>query len=125
MARVSKITGVKEVLGRLRRVMKRNEAGTERGLKRAGLMIQRESQLIVPIDTDVLRLSARTRNKGGRGFKADIVVSYRTDYAVYVHENQNAAHASGKSAKYLEKPARTKRKLALRIIREEAKVRRV
>ncbi|GAG45176.1 unnamed protein product, partial [marine sediment metagenome] len=51
-------------------------------------------------------------------FDADILVSYSTDYAVYVHENLNARHKPGKSAKYLEKPAREKKSELIKIIRK-------
>ena len=34
---------------------------------------------------------------------------YFAEYAVYVHEDMNARHAAGTSAKFLEKPAREKR----------------
>ncbi len=52
---------------------------------------------------DVLRPSATTRMEGS-GMDAAVVVGYGTDYGIYVHENLNARHKPGKSAKFLTKP---------------------
>jgi len=116
------MTGMSRVLGRLKVSTLATAAGVERGLKQGGLFLQRVSQKIVPIDKNVLRPSANTRNVGGKGFAADVVVSYSTEYAVYVHEDLQAKHKPGKQAKYLEEPARTKRGEIVKIIREEAKI---
>ena len=122
MAKVMKITGVSKILKNLKKVNAGFAAGFEKGLKRGGLFLQRMSQKVVPVDKSPLKNSARTRNMGGRGFDADIIVSYGTDYAVYVHENLNASHAEGKEAKYLEKPARENRTEILKIIAQEARL---
>jgi len=122
MARIIKITGVSQVIKNLKRAIDDIEKGVSRGLRRGGLFLQRQSQKVVPIDKSVLKNSARTRNVGGSGFDTDIIVSYNTDYAVYVHENLDAIHKEGKIAKYLEKPARDNRNEILKIIREESKV---
>jgi len=42
--------------------------------------------------------------------KPSVVVGYTANYAVYVHENKSAKHKAGKSAKFLEGPARAKSK---------------
>jgi hypothetical protein len=98
-----------------------------------------------------LKNSAFTRNEGGSGIDADIVVGYTEDYAVYVHEDLSKAHgrefnikhadviaaATGtmqgtakggmfnrgenQQAKFLEKPAREKRKDIIRIVAREAR----
>jgi len=93
------------VLSALRKENKRRGKAMERGLVKGGLRIQRESQKIVPIDTSALKNSARTTKKGS-GHKTEVTVSYGTEYAVFVHEDLNARHASGKSAKFLEIPVR-------------------
>ena len=41
-----------------------------------------------------------------RGANVSVVVGYTAAYAVYVHENLEARHKSGKQAKFLEQPAR-------------------
>ena len=116
-----KIIGVNKVIGNLKKSKLVTAAGVERGLKRAGLFLQRESQRVVPVDTSNLKGGAFTRNVGGSGFDADVVVGYVADYAVYVHENLQASHKPGKQAKYLEQPAREKKGELIKIIREEAR----
>ena len=52
------------------------------------------------------------------GFDTDVIVHYGAgaDYAVYVHEDMNARHKPGKTAKYLERPAREKKNEIFKII---------
>lgn len=57
----------------------------EVGLLRAGLALQRESQLRVPVDTGNLKASAFTRLEG-EGLDAQVAVGYTAGYALYVHE---------------------------------------
>jgi hypothetical protein len=121
MANVSKIIGVAKVLKNLKIVDEKVGVGIERGCLRGGLFLQGESQRIVPVDTGNLKNGARTRNIGGQGYKADVVVEYLAEYAVAVHENLQASHKSGKRAKYLEEPARLFRKEIIGIINKEAK----
>ena len=121
MARLVTITGMPKVLANLKRSKSITAAGVERGLKQGGLFLQRESQKIVPVDTSNLKNGAFTRNTGGRGFDADVVVGYVADYAVYVHEDLQAKHKPGKQAKYLEQPAREKKGEIIKIIKEEAR----
>ena len=82
--------------------------GMEKGLYLAGLFLQRESQKIVPVDKGPLRESADTRMEG-EGLRANVIVSYGTDYAIYVHEMVENRHKPGKQAKFLEQPFREKR----------------
>ncbi len=107
----------------MRRVLKKLKMSTtlygaklERGLKQAGIFVQARSQRIVPVDTANLKGGAFTRNVGGTGAKADVVVGYVADYAVYVHENLDAHHKPGKQAKYLEFVVRNYRKEIFDII---------
>lgn len=81
----------------------------------AGLFLQAESQKIVPVDTGFLRASAFTRVKrDSKGYLSE--VGYRAAYAIYVHENLNAKHAAGTSAKFLEIPFNEKRDQIIAII---------
>ncbi len=146
MARLASISGIDEIIRNLKRVDAQIARGVARGLKRGGLLLQRESQKIVPVDKGPLKASAFTRNMGGSGFDTDIVVGYTQNYAVYVHENLEARHgrafneAFGKrtsiktgkvsihklrgpnqQAKFLEQPARQLKPVILRIIHQEAK----
>ena len=122
MARLVMVTGVPKVLARLKASTVTKAIGIGRGLKMAGLFLQRESQLIVPIDLGNLKGTARTDSKGF-GFDTDVIVHYGAgaDYAVYVHEDLQAKHKPGKQAKYLERPVREKRGEMIKMIREEAK----
>ena len=106
MAGMIAITGMTRVLSNMRKSKITMGSTFERNLKRAGLFLQRKSMQVVPIDKDILRPSANTRKISGKDWTTDVVVSYHTDYAVYVHEDLNARHKSGKQAKYLEGPAR-------------------
>lgn len=102
------VQGVKDIKAAIGRHKKATAVGLRVGLYRAGLFLQRESQKIVPVDESTLKPSATTRMEG-EGLKSAVVVGYGTDYAVYVHEDMEARHKPGKSAKYLEKPLREKR----------------
>ena len=116
MGRLVQMKGVKKVIRNLRRVHPGTGQKVARGIKRAGLFVQRESQKVVPVDTAALKNSAFTRNIGGEGFDVDVIVGYTQGYAVYVHENLDAQHKEGKQAKYLEAPVRTNKKEILQII---------
>lgn len=129
------VHGLKKIAAAIKRHQRATDKGVRKGLLRAGLFLQRESQKIVPIEFGFLRASAQTVIKG-RGKESEVRVSYggtgtvgatkavrgakdvsiegdkavrEVDYAVHVHENTEARHKPGKSAKFLEKPLREKR----------------
>ena len=110
MAKILKITGMPNIIKNLKIASAIKMVDIGANMKKAGLYIQRESQKIVPIDTTNLKGTANTRNVGGAGPKTDIVVSYSTDYAVFVHEDMDARHKPGKRAKFLESVIREKKK---------------
>jgi hypothetical protein len=120
MSNVVKIEGVKAILKNMVLFQKEHAVAYSRGLKKAGLFLQRESQKIVPVDTGALKNSAATR-VAGQGLKTEVSVLYTQSYAIYVHENLNARHAPGKQAKFLEAPARQHRMKLLEIIKKEMK----
>ena len=99
---VPNLTAVIKSFGKEER---RRGAAFEKGLVRGGLFIQRESQKIVPVEFGVLKNSARTRRESRR-YRTVVSVSYNTDYAVFVHEDLEARHRPGKTAKFLEIPIR-------------------
>ncbi len=90
---------VKEVIVALVNTKKQYAKGLRRGLFKAGLLLQRASQELVPIQTGVLRASADTRAEG-KGLKVAVIVSYSTEYALFVHEDLEAAHGSVFNTKY-------------------------
>lgn len=109
------VQGLKRITIALKKHRGAVAKGVRVGLFRGGLFLQRESQKIVPVDLNVLRPSANTRMEG-EGIESAVIVSYSTDYAVYVHEDMEARHKPGKSAKYLEKPLREKRERIQQIV---------
>ncbi len=147
MARVSHISGIDEIIRNLKRIDTQIARGVARGLKRGGQLLLRESQKIVPVDKGPLKASGFDRNVGGSGFKTDIIVGFTAVYAVYVHEDLDAAHGAAfnekygailtdivtkterreqlrgpnQQAKFLEQPARDLRPVILKIIHQEAK----
>ena len=113
------VRGVMGIMKALKRAHVINGDKVARGLKKAGLFLQRESQKVVPVDTGALKNSAGTRADGS-GWDTDVVVFFTQSYAIYVHERTGLHHKSGKIAKFLETPARVKRDEILRVMVEEA-----
>ena len=92
MAEIRQITGVKELVSKLTQM--REESDPKKlgeGLSQAGLWLLAASQKIVPVQHGFLKASGRTRKEGG-GLDVQVIVSYGTDYAVWVHENKDAWH---------------------------------
>ena len=116
MAKISRVSGMKNILSKMKIATAGFEMDAERRLMKAGRFLQRESQKVVPVDTSNLKAGADTVNAGGKGFLADIVVFFRAVYAVFVHENLEARHKLGKRAKFLESIAREKKSEIFKII---------
>lgn len=76
----------------------------EAGIKRAALHLQRASQKVVPVLSGNLKASSFTRSEG-KGLSVKAHVGYTAAYAVYVHENLDAAHGSEFNAKHADKIA--------------------
>jgi len=109
------VIGLNQVLRKFDSTKESHARAFARGLYRAGLFLQRESQKIVPVDTGHLRGSAGTKQTG-TGFKASVKIYYTAAYAVHVHENLAMPHKEGKTAKFLEIPARIYRNELFKII---------
>ena len=137
-----KIEGLSKILKTLEELPKVKGAigkGVERGLKKSGLMIFREAQKEVPVDTGNLKGSGFTRKLEGAGTTTKVGVGYTASYGIYVHENLSVTHgraynrkhavdiAAGllssrgenQKAKFLEDPAKRLRGDVLRIISKE------
>jgi hypothetical protein len=119
MASMFQLKGVPKMRAKLRRAGGIVAQDMRRGLIKGGLLLQRLSQEVVPIDTTNLQGSAGTR-AFGQGFNTDVIVYYTASYAVYVHERTDLQHAPGKQAKFLEGPARKNSAQLLRTIESEA-----
>jgi hypothetical protein len=110
------VTNVREVKMALRQKRTDAKQRLRVALIQAGLLIQRESQLLVPVDTAALRNSANTRAIDGKGY-VEVIVSYGTEYGIYVHENLDAHHDVGQ-AKFLEQPFRELRSDILQMVKD-------
>lgn len=111
MAQIGNSLGVKAVQDKLLADIARVRAGMKQraltklegltlGLKKAGLFLQGESMRIVPVDKGNLRASAFTRSEGDNTPNVDVTVGYTANYAIFVHENLDAAHGAAFNAKY-------------------------
>jgi len=106
MAKLTKVTGVQEVLRNLDKTSTAFGKRLEASLIRTGLWIQRESMKIVPVDTGNLKASAFTRRvEGTSGLNTVVFVGFTAAYAIYVHENLEAAHGEAFNAKYAQEIA--------------------
>lgn len=85
MATLNQFTGVEEVVINMRGARKKMATGVSKGLRIAGLTLQRQSMLLVPVDYGILKASAFTRAEG-TGFNTDVRVGYTAGYAAFVHE---------------------------------------
>jgi len=106
---------IRQLVSALKNHEKRLEKNFRSGLIEAGGFLQGESMELVPIDTTNLQASADTRWEG-EGFDTAVIVSYGTEYAVYVHEIVENRHKPPTQAKFLEQPAREKRDRMGRIV---------
>ena len=119
MTIVHDLKGLKRALAK---VKARHLKNVERGFIKAGLFLQRKSQKVVPVDTGNLRNSAFTRLQGhNQGKNSKVFVGYTAAYAIFVHEDLEASHKPGKTAKFLEGPAREHRQDMIDIILKEAR----
>lgn len=138
MANIAGITGLQNVLRNIKAREASMAAGVSTGLRIAGLRLQRESQLKVPVNFGVLKNSAYTR-VSGTGWATEVHVGYTAAYALYVHESvgmvlqgqdRQGFRAKGKywdpqgraQAKFLEEPARTLGPELRAIIRSHSKL---
>ena len=117
---VTTVLGAKEIKENLKAAGVQFAFKIRKGLIRGGLLVQRLSQKVVPVDTGALRGSAGTR-AFGVGWGTEVAVFYTQGYAVYVHERTELRHKKGKQAKYLEEPVRTHRAEILNSIAEGAR----
>ena len=135
MPNINELRGLQTVLRNMATRIGRVETRWGFALKAAGLLLQRESQKLVPVDFGFLKASAYTRATG-TGLATVVQVGYTASYAVYVHEavgmvlkgqprRPNPPHKGrywdpqGQTqAKFLEQPWRTMRKPMLQLIKD-------
>jgi len=140
-----RVLGIEGVLKEIQKQKVQLGLRTAAGLKAAGLLLQRESQLRVPVDLGNLKASAFTRARGV-GFFTSVTVGYTASYAFFVHElvkmklkgvprprRLGGLGTGGKKslywdpqgraqAKFLEEPARTFFPVMVATVRRFAKI---
>lgn len=136
MAIINQVEGVRDVLNNLNRANQRIAEGISRGLRLAGLTLQRESQKLVPVDFGVLKNSAFTRVVG-QGYGTVVSVGYTASYAMFVHEKvgmklKGQPRPGGRGrywdpqgraqAKFIEEPSRRLAPELVRIIQQNAAI---
>jgi len=130
------VIGLNGVITNIKGEKSRLAAGCARGLKKAGLMLQRESVYLVPVDFGPLKASAYTRAEG-TGFNTVVAVGYTASYALRVHElvamklkglprqapsRGNYWDPAGRGqAKFLEQPVRAFGKTLYQVVTDEMK----
>lgn len=113
------ILGADKLRARLKKYRDDKIKGFRRGLLAAGLFVQAEAQKKTPVDTGLLRNSARTEMRGS-DLKSEVVVSFSTAYAIYVHEDPDAYHEVGEY-KFLEKAAVQNKKQVIDLVNHHVK----
>lgn len=89
-----------EVQAKLRNRALQQMQNFRQSLYMAGLVLQSDSQELVPVQTGDLKNSAQTRLEQTDAGVVEVIVSYNTDYAGFVHENLEAAHGAAFNTKY-------------------------
>lgn len=97
-----KVTGEKEVLGKLNREIQNIRGRTMAGVIAAGQRVQKTAVKKTPVDTGNLRGSRYVKPLLMNRNKPAVEVGNNAEYAIYVHENLEANHPVGE-AKFLEK----------------------
>lgn len=127
------LTGMNEVLANLNRQIKGVSGRSERGLLLAGNYLLSKSQPQVPVEYGPLKASGFARKHPTK--KMSVQVGYRQAYALWVHENteeklRGQPRPSGLgtywnpgNSKYLERPLREESPTMVRIIANEASMR--
>jgi len=146
-----RISGIPNLLKNLKTSANVVNKNIEKGLARASYFLYRRSQDLVPVQLGNLKGSGYWRRSVAHSKNATAIFSigYTAAYAVYVHENLEAAHGraynvkhadnirnpkrshtvrsgntprgSGQQAKFLEQPCRQYRMQLLRIILQASK----
>ncbi len=103
------VTGVSETLRGMRQLVKKDSIKVSDGLKKAAQMVLDKSQKYVPVDTSALKATGRIESNEKAGLAAEATVSYGSElvrYALWVHENTEAAHNPPTCARFLTRAVR-------------------
>jgi len=94
------LEGLRTVEQNLKKALDQIKGQTKAGLLEAGLLVQRRSQELVPVDTGHLKGSAYIEPTDLPNGPV-VEVGYGAEYATHVHERLELHHPQGQ-AKYLE-----------------------
>jgi hypothetical protein len=90
------------VIGALEDVAKTEARASEIALRRTALWVIARSQRVhVPVDTGYLRSTGYTDKPQSDLAGWSVQLGFWSEYAIYVHEDLDANHPNGGSAKYL------------------------
>lgn len=109
------ISGIDEVLHRLRIELFKLESISLKGLRAAALVVKNESVRLTPVDTSNLRNSAYTETFQSTG-TSGVEIGYTADYAPYVHERIELSHAPPTQAKFLEEALKRNEQNIIQIV---------
>ena len=114
------LEGSDQVIKNLNKEILRIKKRTIKGVMKAGTLIKNTAVTLTPLDTGNLRGSAYVAPLLYRN-RPSVEVGFKTEYALYVHENLESHHPVGQ-AKFLETSIVREQKNALNIIAQEAKI---
>lgn len=114
------VRGLDNVMNNLNRRVNQLRDASQRGVNKAALIVLRESNRLVPVDTGNLRQSGFFEPV--QAGPPAVIVAYQAEYAIHVHEDLEARHPTGE-AKFLEKAVTRKQSEIVEAIRDEARVR--
>lgn len=97
-------TGVGDLRAELERLGAEAPRIAAKILYREAEQIMTASKDQVPVDTGALRASGHVQPPVVQEARVTVLLGYGKEYAIFVHEDLDAHHATG-NAKYLEKPA--------------------
>jgi ribosomal protein L25 (general stress protein Ctc) len=107
------MTSIEMDFDRLQRLLTQGGRGAVQAMGQAiyaeAALALLESKEIVPVDTSALKQSGNLKPLRVEGNAVEVVIGYggvAAPYAVDVHENLEARHQPGKSAKFLEIPVK-------------------
>ncbi len=107
MATTVHIKGLRGLKAKLDKVADKVGKGLGIGLRRCGRILLRKSKALVPVDIGNLKASGDVRVEG-TGFETVVRVGYTAGYAMYVHEDLDAAHGTAYNEKYADEIAAAK-----------------
>lgn len=116
------IVGVRLALSRVKKRADETAYGVARGVVLAARHLLNKAREVVPVDKWILHNTSRVREEG-RALRKVAWVEFNQKYAARQHEDLTYKHKPGRTAKYLERPARQERATMREIIRREARKR--